>query len=206
MGKLVAIDGPDHVGKSTLVQHLDLQFRERGFTVAHFRFPIEGDPRAADVLYEVFARSIDPMRRQIEIVNMFNAFAPKILGALRTHDIVLVDRYMLSVLVTCRALGLDTKPILEALRSAFIPPDVTLVYTGEPFTTPDAGNEQRTRFRDEAARLFGLDFPEYRQMMLRVTNEAARVGRFPAFVQHLADQMLGLWRWPLRKGQAPTAR
>lgn len=206
MGKLIAIEGPDRVGKSTLLQHLDLQLRERGFTTEFFRFPPHERSREVDILYEVFKQAEDPAERQLGLVQIFNAYAPKILTALRHDDVILIDRYMLSVLITCKALDLDLKLINEALRSAIIPPDVTVIYTGTPFAEPkDEGPEERA-FRERVTELFAAPIPEYRHPVIHVSNEAAKSGKFTPFVTHLTDQILGRLRLPLRKDPAPAAR
>lgn len=199
MGKLIAVEGPDLVGKSTLLQHLDMQFRERGFSVALFRFPPDERSREVDLLYEDFTHSEDPMERQITLVQMFNAYGPKILGALREHDLVLIDRYILSCFVSCQALEMDPKPLLEALRSAIIPPDVTVIYTGEPFKQPKYSSEHRRKYREKVGDMFEGEIPQYRYPVIRVTNEAAHAGKFTEFVTHLADQLLGQLGRPLRK-------
>lgn len=199
MGKLVAVEGPDLAGKTTLLQHLGLQFRERGFSVQFFRFPPDERSREVDLLYEVFATSDDPMERQITLVGMFNAYGPRILAALRENDLVVIDRYILSALVACQALGLDPKPVQEALRSAIIPPDVTIIYTGEPFQMPEDMPEARKAYRAKVAAAFVGDLADYRFPLIRVTNEAAHAGKFSEFVTHLADQVLGKLRRPLHK-------
>lgn len=206
MGKLIAIEGPDRVGKSTLLQHLSMQFRERGYSVEFFRFPPDERSREVDLLYEVFTQEEDPMKRQLSLVQMYNAFGPRILGALREKDLVLIDRYMLSVLIACKALGIDIKLINEALRSAIIPPDVTVIYTGVPYLDMSAQPPREREFQEEVNRLFEGDIPEYRHPTIHVSNEAARGGKFTPFVTHLADQILGRLRLPLQKDPAATAR
>lgn len=197
MGKLIAVEGPDLVGKTTLLQHLAMELRERGFSVTGFHFPPPDEERTKEVdeLYEIFTRA-DPMESQLALVKMFNAYGPKILAALRENDIVLIDRYMMSVLVTCRALGLDLKLITEALRSALIPPDLTIIYTGQPFRLPKDFPPERQRFRATVAQLFESDIPEYRHPVLRATNEAAHAGTFREFLRGLSDQVLEKVRLP----------
>ncbi|MBW3581694.1 MAG: AAA family ATPase [Euryarchaeota archaeon] len=202
MGKLVAVEGPDYVGKTTLVQHLTLELKERGFSVANFRFPPHERSREVDILYDMFTRSGDPMAQQLALVKIFNAYMPKILNALRENDLVVIDRYMLSVLVACKALDLDLKEIQQAMRAAIVPPDVTIIYTGEPFVQPEDLTEAAEEFRDRVRKEFEDVPDEYRYPTVVVTNEAARHGHFKVFVEHLGDQVLGLLGRPLKKETA----
>jgi thymidylate kinase len=206
VGKLLAVEGPDGVGKSTLLQHLFLELRERGYSVKPFRFPPDERPREVEELYEVFTRSGDPMESQLAIVKIFNAYGPRILAALRENDIVLIDRYMMSVLVTCRALGLDLRLINEALRSAFIPPDLTIIYTGEPFHRPSGESPEKMRYQEEVARIFESKIPEYNHPVLRTTNEAAHFGGFPEYLTRLAGDILERIRLPPVKRAASQGR
>jgi thymidylate kinase len=199
MGKLVAVEGPDKVGKTTLLQHLGMQVRERGFTLRQFRFPPDERSREVDQLYDVFRHAEDPMERQLGLVQMFNAYTPRILAALREHDIVLIDRYILSTLIACKALDMDLKLVNEALRSAIVPPDLTIIYTGRPFHTPTNETAEERAFHEEVTRLFEAEIPEYRHPVIRVTNEAAQTGKFTLLVTHLVDQILGRLRMPLQK-------
>jgi thymidylate kinase len=190
MGRLVALEGPDLVGKTTLCRHLTLKLRERGLQIKVFRFPPDERSREVDHLYEVFTGSGDPMKQQLALVNIFNAYGPRILAALRDHDIVLIDRYILSVLATCKALDLDFKLVMEALRRALIPPDLTVIYTGTPFHLPKDDPPERKEFREKIMAIFEAEIPEYRHPVLRVTNQAAHEGHFPEFLDRLADQIL----------------
>lgn len=205
MGKLVAVEGPDKVGKSTLLQHLGFDLRERGFSTAFFRFPpdTKGD---TDLLYDIYMSVEDPHEKQHHLVQLFNRYGPDILAALREHDLVLIDRYMLSVLAATRALDLDEKLIRQNMRSALIPPDLTLIYTGEPFHTPRDETPAARDFRKAVSHIFESDIPEYPYPTVRVTNEAARGGKFQLFVEHLADQLLGHLRMPLRKPETPSRK
>lgn len=202
MGKLVAVDGPDRVGKTTLLQHMTFELRERNFSVRNFRFPPDERSREVDHLYDVFTKGADPMKQQLALVGIFNAYGPKLLKALRGHDIVLVDRYMLSPLIACKALGLDLKMIDEALRKAIIPPDVTVIFTGEPFVQPHLPPEEAA-FEEKVHELFEKDIPEYRHPVIRVSNEAMHAGKQQMFIQHLVDQVLGHLGKPLK--QEPPA-
>ncbi len=205
MGKLVAIEGPDLVGKTTLVRHFSLKLKERGFQIKVFRFPPDERSREVDHLYEVFTESGDATKKQLALVNIFNAYGPRILGALREHDLVLIDRYMLSVLVTCQALDLDLKMINEALRRALIPPDLTIIYTGTPFQLPSNDPPERRAFRKKVMDLFEAEDLEYRHPTLRVTNRAAHEGEFPEFLDRLADQVLERLRLSQRKADPAGA-
>lgn len=202
MGKLVAVEGPDLVGKTTMIRHLALHLKERGFSVKVFRFPPDERSREVDLLYEVFTDSGDPMKQQLALVNIFNAYGPRILGALRENHLVLIDRYMLSVLVTCKALDLDLKMIMEALKRALIPPDLTVIYTGTPFRRPEADPPERQRYRKKVVELFEGEIKEYPHPVLRVTNRSAHEGEFPEFLNRLADQILDRLRMPPEPPQA----
>lgn len=190
------------MGKTTLTRHLALKLRERGFKVKLFRFPPDERSREVDHLYEVFTDSGDPMKQQLALVNIFNAYGPRILAALRDEDLVLIDRYMLSVLVTCKALDLDLRLIMEALRRALIPPDLTIVYTGTPFPAPPGESRERTEYREQVLKIFEGELDDYRHPVLRVTNEAAHSGEFPGFVEDLAEQMLERLGLPTRAADA----
>ncbi len=198
MGKLVAIEGPDHVGKTTLVQHLGFALKERGFSVQTFRFPPDERSREVDHLYDVFTKDVDPMAQQLALCALFNAYTPKILEALRENRLVLVDRYILSPLVACKALELDTAKINEALRSAIVPPDLTVVYTGEPWDVPRESTEHRGNFERRVNELFESDIEEYKHTTVHVTNEAVKAGKADMFLEHLTDEVLGRLRLPLR--------
>lgn len=102
MGLLLEIEGIDGSGKGTQAARLAGRARDEGWTVATFSFPTyDGNPFAnavAGYLNGEFgsADEVHPeLASLLYAADRFHA-KPRIVGALATHDLVILDRYVAS--------------------------------------------------------------------------------------------------------------
>ncbi|BDH58699.1 hypothetical protein MTP03_36380 [Tsukamurella sp. PLM1] len=100
MGRLVAIEGLDGAGKNTLTRAVTSQLRSAGRTVTALAFPRYGT-QFADLAAEALRGDNGDVAESVYGMALLFAFdrqaaAPDVRAALRTHDVVLLDRYAAS--------------------------------------------------------------------------------------------------------------
>jgi len=124
-GRLVAVEGIDGTGKSTLVFALARALRRRGYSVAVRREP--ADPRLGRLAQEASVR--DAWTGAVYFTVDRHLARPALLAALRTHDLVLSDRsYFSTVAYQGSALPAGDRRRLERLqRGASVPPDLVVL-------------------------------------------------------------------------------
>jgi dTMP kinase len=102
VGLLLEIEGIDGSGKGTQAARLADRAREAGWTVATFSFPTyDGNPFAnavSDYLNGEFGSADDVHPELASLLYAADRFhaRPKIVDALATHDLVILDRYVAS--------------------------------------------------------------------------------------------------------------
>jgi len=129
-GRLVAVEGIDGTGKSTLVLALARSLRLRGYSVAVRREP--ADRRLGRLAQEASVR--DAWTGAVYFTVDRHLARPALLAALRTHDLVVSDRsYFSTVAYQGSALPARERRRVESLqRGASIPPDLVLLLDLSP--------------------------------------------------------------------------
>ncbi|HTT73443.1 MAG TPA: dTMP kinase [Thermoplasmata archaeon] len=124
-GLLVALEGIDGAGKSTLTRSLARRLRARGYSVARWREPT--DPRIGRLAQSVGAA--DPWTGAVYFTVDRHLARPRLESLLRRHDVVLSDRSFFSTLAyQGSALPPRERRRLAALeRSATVAPDRVLL-------------------------------------------------------------------------------
>ena len=129
-GRLVAVEGIDGTGKSTLVLALARALRLRGYSVAVRREP--ADRRLGRLAQEASVR--DAWTGAVYFTVDRHLARPALLAALRTHDLVVSDRsYFSTVAYQGSALPAGDRRRIESLqRGASVPPDLVLLLDLSP--------------------------------------------------------------------------
>lgn len=148
-GLLVAIEGIDGAGKTTLTAALEQHFRERGVDVVSSKEPTQG------VWGQVLRDSaktgrLDPARElELLLKDRQEHIETLIAPALARGAIVLLDRYYYSSVAYQGAAGLDPQDVLRANEQFAPRPDLTLLLDVSPKVGLD-----RIRSRGDLANLF----------------------------------------------------
>lgn len=131
-GELVALEGIDGAGKSTLARALVRALRRRGLSVALRREPT--DPKLGSLAQSVSRE--DPWTGAVYFTVDRYMARPALERALRRHDVVVSDRSFYSTLAyQGSALGRKDRVRLEALeRSATREPDRVILLEIDPRT------------------------------------------------------------------------
>jgi dTMP kinase len=128
-GRFISIDGPNGVGKSTLIKALEQSLTQQGLRV-HLTKEL------TDTALGRFIRQ-HHKRYQAKTLAFFlaadrqNHIEKDILPALHDHDIVLSDRYVASSLVYQRLDGVSL-PFLWSINKNFLKPDLSLIVLASP--------------------------------------------------------------------------
>lgn len=121
-GRLIVIEGPDGVGKTTLAQALADELRGHGASCLYYAFPGRADGTLGQLVYRLHHRpaefgitDISPASLQImHVAAHADAIDRVILPALDTGTDVVLDRFWWSTWVYGMAGGLDER-MLDAL-------------------------------------------------------------------------------------------
>jgi dTMP kinase len=132
---LIAIEGPDRLGKATQARRLESSLPRLGYKPISEEVPYK-DGVTRDLIYEmlfdgratqhpVVFQTIQAMNRRI--------FQAQYLPNLAAHfDAIVLDRWIGSTIVYGRAAGVSDEQT-ECMLSGVIKPDLVFVFDGEPF-------------------------------------------------------------------------
>jgi dTMP kinase len=133
MQMLIAVEGIDGSGKTTVVRFLIEELRKRGYDVVAFKEPTDSEygRRIRQILKE---RKVSPEEelklfikdREFDVQN-------NILPALKSGKIVIMDRYYYSTIAYQGALGLDVE-MIRKLNEQFPKPDLVIILDVSPET------------------------------------------------------------------------
>ena len=105
MGKLIVIEGNDGSGKTTQVNIIKDYIESKNLSFKHFHFPAYGDNEFSAVISNFLKGDFGESKKvnPYFVGNIFAMdqflFLPKLIKALNTYDIVLLDRYVYSNIV-----------------------------------------------------------------------------------------------------------
>ncbi len=146
-GIFVSLDGPNGVGKSTLIEAIGENLRRRGCLV-HLTKEVTGTSLGS------FIRSFHKEYRGKTLALLLaadrqNHIESDIVPALKTHDIVITDRYVDSSLAFQRLDGVDL-PFLWKLNEEFLKPKMSIAVTApvDLILSRMAGRTTRDRFEE----------------------------------------------------------
>lgn len=131
-GKLIAIEGVDGVGKSTIMKMLKDNLTREDFSVHTLKFPSK-DTRIGKLINAYLFKQtyFTPETLQLLYEADKYEFQFKLNNSLKTVDYVLIDRYLLSSIVYGKLRGLDISWMLQ-LQQGLIKPDITIVLDKPP--------------------------------------------------------------------------
>lgn len=146
-GMLVAIEGPDGVGKSTLASQLQNRLLEDGFPCDLMAFPGNDTGSLGELIYKIhhdpgafgLADMTESSRQVLHIAAHINAIECRIIPSLAEGRWVLLDRYWWSTWVYGLVSGIQTELLramlrIEALSWGDIRPDlIILLERDHPF-------------------------------------------------------------------------
>jgi thymidylate kinase len=154
-GKLIVFEGPDSVGKSTLVLHMKTLLEQAQLPNEILSFPGNRPGTIGRLVYELHhapgdfgIEQISPIGLQaLHIAAHLDAITHTILPAINSGTWVVLDRFWWSTWVYGRAAGIDSR-ILDSLIGAekllwgqFHPSVVFLIQRTKPFGDNPAGDE-----------------------------------------------------------------
>lgn len=157
-GKLIVFEGPDAVGKSTLIQHLRQLLEERQIPKEFLSFPGDRPGTIGKLVYELHhtpgkfgIERISAIGLQaLHIAAHLDAINDKILPTIESGTWVVLDRFWWSTWVYGRAAGIDPR-VLDSLISSekllwgqVTPSVVFLIQRTEPFGDKPQGKEFAT--------------------------------------------------------------
>ena len=154
-GKLIVFEGPDAVGKSTLVQYLRILLKQERLSNEILSFPGDRPGTIGKLVYDLHhapgkfgIEQISSIGLQaLHIAAHLDAITQTILPALNSGTWVVLDRFWWSTWVYGRAAGIDPR-ILDSLIYAerllwgqFTPSVVFLIQRAKPYGDKPAGDE-----------------------------------------------------------------
>lgn len=106
-GRLIVFEGPDRVGKSTLVEQLTIRLRQEGVTCEHLAFPGKEPCTLGHLVYDLHHdklgldhKDVNPTSLQVlHIAAHIDAIEGRILPALQAGTWIVLDRYWWSTWV-----------------------------------------------------------------------------------------------------------
>ena len=130
---LIAVEGIDGSGKTTVVRFLIEELRKRGYDVVAFKEPTDSEygRRIRQILKE---RRVSP-EEELDLFIKDREFDVQnnILPALKSGKIVIMDRYYYSTIAYQGALGLDVE-MIRKLNEQFPKPDLVIILDVSPET------------------------------------------------------------------------
>jgi len=187
-GKLIVFEGPDAVGKSTLVQHLKTLLEQDQLPNEILSFPGDRPGTIGKLVYELHhapgkfgIEQISPLGLQaLHIAAHLDAITHIILPAINSGTWVVLDRFWWSTWVYGRAAGIDPR-ILDSLIYAekllwgqFTPSVVFLIQRTKPLGDKPVSDEF-TILSDLYRELSGSEAAKYEIIsMTDVEPDAAR--------------------------------
>jgi thymidylate kinase len=193
-GKLIVLEGPDAVGKSTLVQYLRVLLEQDHLASEILSFPGDRRGTIGKLVYDLHhapgkfgIEQLSPVGLQaLHIAAHLDAITQTILPALNSGTWVVLDRFWWSTWVYGRAAGINPR-ILDSLIHAekllwgqFTPSVVFLIQRTKPFGDEPAGDD------------FGILSHLYRELS---TSEAANyeIITMTDVERDIACEIVGQW-------------
>lgn len=130
---LIAIEGIDGAGKTTIVKFLEDELKKRGYNVVTFKEPTESE-WGRKIRQAFKDRSLKP-EKELELFLKDREWNVKhnILPALKAGKIVIMDRYYCSTIAYQGARGIDPESIRK-LNEKFPKPDLVIILDIKPET------------------------------------------------------------------------
>ncbi len=154
-GRLIVFEGPDGVGKSTLIQHLRVLLEQHQLPSEILSFPGDRPGTTGKLVYDLhhapgklgIERISSIGLQALHIAAHLDAITQTILPAINSGTWVVLDRFWWSTWVYGRAAGIDPR-ILDSLINAekllwgqFIPSVVFLIQRTKPLGDKPVGDE-----------------------------------------------------------------
>ena len=128
---LIAIEGIDGAGKTTLTKFLEKELKKRGYDVITLKEPTDSEygKKIKEILK---TRNINPLK-ELELFIKDREYNVKnnVIPALKSGKIVLMDRYYYSTIAYQGALGIDVEYI-KKLNEKFPKPDLVIILDVKP--------------------------------------------------------------------------
>ena len=147
-GILVAIDGPNCVGKTTIITQLEKMLRKRGLDVLRTKEPTKSP--LGRFIMEIQEYTTKETLGCLVAGDRYDHLKNEIIPALKEGKIVLMDRYILSSYIFQGIDGLSHS-FIDGLNKNIILPDLQIVLTGKVETLKQrlSEREYRTRFEND---------------------------------------------------------
>jgi len=145
-GELIIIEGPDGIGKSTLVKQLHSDFVAKSTPVSSLSFPGREKGTLGHAIYDLHHQEppdaivIDPAAVQcLHIAAHIDAIRSRILPKLEKGEVVILDRFWWSTLVYGAVNGVDMEVLQHMINAEkvawdnVVPTLAVLLKRDEPF-------------------------------------------------------------------------
>ena len=152
-GRLIVFEGPDRVGKSTLVEQLTSRLRKEGITCEHLAFPGKQAGTLGHLVYDLHHDKLGLDHRDVNATSLqllhiaahIDAIEGRILPALQAGTWIVLDRFWWSTWVYGTAKKVPEKSLramigLEQLHWGQTKPDV-LFLVERKIVTPEYGED-----------------------------------------------------------------
>ncbi len=135
-GKLIVLEGPDGVGKTTICNHLKEHFQSIGINCEVFSFPGQQEGKIGKLIYELHhnpesfgVKTISNDVLQIlHIAAHVDLIKSEILPALRSKKIVILDRYLWSTIIYGQSSDMDPRLLRQLVEIENLAWDSTLPF------------------------------------------------------------------------------
>lgn len=162
MAKLIAICGPDKVGKETQSKMLTAYLRSNGFKVAHFEIPYN-DYFTHKIIYWMLrnglAKTYPGLFQLIQFMNK-RIFERFVLSKVEhENDYVILDRWSLSALIYGLATGVNKQSCRDQFQKLKTP-DATIVLMGKAMSDKKDDSYEADNYIQRRVRELYTDWAE----------------------------------------------
>lgn len=193
-GLFVAFDGPNGVGKSTLIENTKIALVEDGINVWVTKEPT--DTPLGDFTREIAETLEAESLTCLVAADRYHHLKNEIIPKLEENQVVITDRYILSSLILQRMDNVEVEFILASNKNIILP-DVQIVVTASQDVIQSRLNERKqlTRFEQGERTSEELHFMEEGTEILRdlgveiiiIENTTAIYDNVSAIIKHIKD-------------------
>lgn len=150
--KIIAIEGPDRVGKQTQSLEVVYKLEQAGFSVALIEIPYD-DSFTHKMIYKIVkTKYVNYFKSAFQAIHILNKLICQ-LDAIRVfkkfdYDFIILDRWKMSTEVYGRASG-DLELIHKISNKLLLNPDMTVILLGETYKKNDLDEYEKNSVLQE---------------------------------------------------------
>lgn len=181
-GQLYVFEGPDGVGKTSVVRHTTARLRSSGTSCTAFSLPGNKKGTLGELVYRIHhdPRSMGlslehPLALQLlHVAAHVDAIDNRIKPALQTHQVVLLDRYWWSVWVYGKVAGVAENQLSTAIaveKQVWAPTKPAIIFCIRSGPSAESADSPRQRLQAHYTKLAKRE--GRRTKIVTLTNEAS---------------------------------